>query len=246
VKDAYWFKHDSNAKDDPKCVLLIEQLGLEGFGIYWVLIEILREQPDYHYPLALIPSIARRYNTSTQKVEAVVKGYQLFQSNDEEFFFSPSLLQRMEQYDDKREMARIAARKRWNMVKELPEKCERNADALPTHSERNARREEKRREDKSISCQLVADSWNQNVPSLPKIIKITDSRKKAIRSRSNDLAEFEDVFKKVQSSDFLSGRNGQWIGCGFDWVLKPANWTKIVEGNYTNRDPGSKVKKYVN
>lgn len=235
MKDAYWFKHDSNAKDDPKCVLLIEQLGLEGFGIYWVLIEILREQPDYHYPLALIPSIARRYNTSTQKVEAVVKGYQLFQSNDEEFFFSPSLLQRMEQYDDKREMARIAARKRWNRVKELPEKCERNADALPTHSERNARREEKRREDKSIYSQQVADRWNEIVKSLPKVVKVTENRKRAIKSKDADLSEFENVFRKVEESDFLTGRVGDWNSCGFDWVMKPANWVKILEGNYDNR-----------
>ena len=241
MKDAYWFKHDSNAKDDPKCVLLIEQLGLEGFGIYWVLIEILREQPNYHYPLALIPSIARRYNTSTQKVEAVVKGYGLFATDGEEFFFSESLINRMKPLEDKKEQARIAANIRWNNQI----RCGRNADALPTQSDSNAIREDKIREDKKISCQLVADSWNQNVPSLPNIIKITDSRKKAIRSRSNDLKEFEDVFKRVEASDFLSGRNGQWLGCGFDWVLKQANWTKIVEGNYDNK--GVEVKKnYVN
>ncbi len=27
-KDCYYFAHDSNAKDDPKCVLMIEQLGM--------------------------------------------------------------------------------------------------------------------------------------------------------------------------------------------------------------------------
>ena len=36
-KDAYYFTHDSNAKDDPKCALLIDQLGMEGYGIYWML-----------------------------------------------------------------------------------------------------------------------------------------------------------------------------------------------------------------
>lgn len=54
-KDAYYFTHDSNAKDDPKCALLIDQLGMEGYGIYWMLIEVLRDQPDYKYPLALLP-----------------------------------------------------------------------------------------------------------------------------------------------------------------------------------------------
>lgn len=146
MKNAYWFKHDSNAKDDPKCVLLIEQLGLEGFGIYWVLIEILREQPDYHYPLALIPSIARRYNTSTQKVEAVIKGYGLFSTNSDEFFFSESLIERMKPFEYQSEKARMAANARWNKQSQ----CTSNASALPEQCKGNAIREDKIREDKSI------------------------------------------------------------------------------------------------
>ena len=77
-KDCYYFPHDSNAKDDPKCVLLIEQLGMEGYGIYWMLIETLRDQPDYTYPVANIPALARRYNTSAEKVRTVVFNYELF------------------------------------------------------------------------------------------------------------------------------------------------------------------------
>ena len=72
MKDAYYFSHDSNAKDDPKCVLLIEQLGLEGYGIYWVLIEVLRDQPNYSYPVELLPALARRYNTTAEKIKTVV------------------------------------------------------------------------------------------------------------------------------------------------------------------------------
>ena len=33
-KDAYYFSHDANAQDDPKCMLLIDQMGLEGYGIF--------------------------------------------------------------------------------------------------------------------------------------------------------------------------------------------------------------------
>ena len=95
-KDAYYFSHDSNSKDDPKCVMLIEQLGLEGYGIFWILVETLRDQPGYKYPLALLPAIARKYNSTTQKVETVVKSYNLFQFTDDEFFFSISLKERME------------------------------------------------------------------------------------------------------------------------------------------------------
>lgn len=110
AKDAYYFSHDSNAKDDPKCVLMIEQLGLEGYGIYWVLIEMLRDQPNYKYPLALIPAISRRYNTTSEKMKTVVNNYGLFEIDDNDFF-SLSLLERMEHLDHKRKVASFAGKK---------------------------------------------------------------------------------------------------------------------------------------
>lgn len=131
MKDAYYFPHDSNAKDDPKCVLLIDQLGLEGYGIFWMLIETLRDQPDYKYPLNLLPALARRYNTTAEKVGTVVRSYDLFVIEDDTIFFSESLIGRMIPFENKRAKARKSAQMRW-------EKCERNANALPMDSERNA------------------------------------------------------------------------------------------------------------
>lgn len=117
-KDAYYFPHDSNAKDDPKCVLLIEQLGMEGYGIYWMLIEILRDQPDYSYPVANIPALARRYNTTVEKVKTVVYNYSLFTVIEDRIFFSESLNRRMaivnEARKQKVDAGRAGALKRWN------------------------------------------------------------------------------------------------------------------------------------
>lgn len=121
MKDAYYFPHDSNAKDDPKCVLLIEQLGLEGYGIYWVLIEVLRDQPDYSYPVNLLPALARRYNTTVEKVKTVVGNYDLFTVKDDTVFFSESLIRRMAPLDQKRkklsEAGRMGNKSRWGSKK---------------------------------------------------------------------------------------------------------------------------------
>ena len=82
--------------------------------------------------------------------------------------------------------------------------------------------------------QSVVDCFNSVCISLPKVQKMTDKRRKAIRSAKKQLGEqtFAELFDKVEQSDFLTGRSGAWSGCGFDWVLKPANLTKIIEGNY--------------
>lgn len=111
MKDAYYFPHDSNAHRDPKCVLLIEELGCEGYGIYFILLEILREQPDYRYPLRLLPALARQINSTTPKIEVTIKNYGLFEIDETESFFSLSFNRRMAVIEQKRELARLAGKK---------------------------------------------------------------------------------------------------------------------------------------
>lgn len=48
-----------------------------------------------------------------------------------------------------------------------------------------------------------------------------------------------EVFPRILASDFLTGKiagkSGEPFKCSFDWVLKEANLTKILEGNYANK-----------
>ncbi len=87
-----------------------------------------------------------------------------------------------------------------------------------------------------VNYQAVVELFNETCPSLPKVRDLTDQRRRAIKARfreGNTIEDFQEVFAKVQGSDFLTGKNGGWK-CGFDWILKPANWQKIKEGNYDN------------
>ena len=132
-KDCYYFTHDSNAKDDPKCVLMIEQLGMEGYGIYWMLVETLRDQPDYTYPVANISALARRYSTSAEKVRTVVYNYGLFTVKDDRIFFSESLNRRMKIFNEMRakrsEAGRLGNATRWGVSQ-----TDRNAIAMRSQS----------------------------------------------------------------------------------------------------------------
>ena len=99
-----------------------------------------------------------------------------------------------------------------------------------------------------VPYQKVVDLWNQTTEGLPKVKALSNTRRTAINriwSESNkSLEQIEKAFRQVQSSDFLTGRSGGWTGCGFDWVVKPANWLKIIEGNYQNKGCGSFVPQY--
>ena len=163
-KDAYYFPHDSNAKDDPKCVLLIEQLGMEGYGIYWMLIETLREQPDYTYPVANIPALGRRYNTTAEKVKTVVCNYGLFTVKDDKIFFSDSLNRRMLVFEEKRakrsEAGRLGNAARWK-------KSQTDRNAITMRSQFIASKVKKSKEKESIGKESMRGKRKPFSPPTP-------------------------------------------------------------------------------
>jgi hypothetical protein len=254
TKDAYWFSHDSNAKDDPKVVMMIEQLGLESYGIFWVLIETLRDQPEFRYPLALIPAIARRYNTTSEKVKAVIMNYGLFDIEQDLFFFSHSLINRMLPHIEKKEQARLAAHIRWQKQKELAENTGIDADAMRTHSDRNAIRGEestiynnKGEKKNGYDYQSILKYYNENCSRMPAATALNDNRKKFIRARINEYTaeRVMCVIKAAGESDFLCGVNDKGWNANFDWIMKPTNFIKILEGNYQNKSSPKPPQPYV-
>ena len=83
----------------------------------------------------------------------------------------------------------------------------------------------------------IIESFNRICTALPKVQTLNDRRKQAMRTANPAVETFggwDKLFGTVQQSDFLTGRSGTWNGCGFDWILKPANLVKILEGNYTD------------
>ena len=88
-----------------------------------------------------------------------------------------------------------------------------------------------------FDCQEVADAFNETCVSLPRVTKLTDKRKKAIKSilKKHSLAELKNIFKKVEYSSFLNGSSGKWSGATFDWLLKESNLIKVIEGNYDDK-----------
>lgn len=97
--------------------------------------------------------------------------------------------------------------------------------------------EKENKEEKDDSYISVVNSFNVICKSMPKVTKLTDTRKKLIKKAEKLLGgnSFEELFLKVENSDFLSGRNGRWTSCSFDWIMKQSNLIKIMEGNYDNK-----------
>lgn len=135
MKDAYYFPHDSNSTNDPKIMLMIAQWGLEAYGIFWTIIEHLREQPNYKSHISILKALASRYNSTEEKYRSVVMSFNLFKIENEEFFYSESLIKRLQPMLEKRENMRRLALKRWSKNNDNQQD---NASGMRTHSKRNA------------------------------------------------------------------------------------------------------------
>lgn len=147
AKEAYYFSHDCNARNDDKIIAVRMRHKAEGYGVYFMLLERLRESSDYtsvkDYNL-----LAFDFRVSADLVKSIVEDFGLFSFTDDgKRFYSESFSRRMKQKDDQSEKARESANKRWAKRTQ----CERNANASVSECEGNALKERKRKERKEIS-----------------------------------------------------------------------------------------------
>lgn len=115
-KDAFYFPHFCNARQDRKIKRVRKELGLEGYGIYFMLLETLREQQEFKFPMEDIDLLADEFGTSEQKLRTVICNYELFQVDEQENFFSVSFIKYLTPYLEGKQRKRIAGIK-GNLVK---------------------------------------------------------------------------------------------------------------------------------
>ena len=87
-------------------------------------------------------------------------------------------------------------------------------------------------------CAAIVEQFNSVYTALPKVIDISALRRKAIGSALKKLGKegLTELFQKTSASYFLCGKKGGWKA-SFDWIMKPENLTKIIEGNFDNAKP---------
>jgi len=84
-KDTFYFSHDYNASQDAKILFLRQQLGMEGYGIYWFLVESLA-QAGGMLPCRILPVLAMQMQVTEIKVKAVIDQFDLFKMHEDSFY----------------------------------------------------------------------------------------------------------------------------------------------------------------
>lgn len=95
-----------------------------------------------------------------------------------------------------------------------------------------------KKETEKIDYKALIDTFNSICVSLPRIESVTNKRQGKIRTLIKNYGDDKKIllklFRKTEASDYLTGRNGKWPGCGFDWIIEYNNAVKILDGNYDN------------
>ena len=184
MKDAYYFSHDSNARNDQRRIKIRMKYGMEGYGVYFGIIEILREQENYALWKSDIESISFDLRTKIETVEDIIYNHGLFEwkfdnSKDEGYFYSESLKRRMERADAIREKRSYAGR--------MSAKARSSVEQVLEQKETSDEHEKKEKE--------------------TKVNKSKENKKKDLEVRKNTFAtsvhKFEDFSIKVRE-DFIS------------------------------------------
>jgi len=106
-----YIPHPSNCSKFSMITTLLIEEGHTGYGVYWMVLELLRDCPEYRIgnnPKSIAWSI---HCTDIDLVSRVLHNYGLFEVDGDGLLHSPWLLDQMASYDDKKRRLREAGRR---------------------------------------------------------------------------------------------------------------------------------------
>lgn len=81
----------------------------------------------------------------------------------------------------------------------------------------------------------IVELYHSICISYPKLRAVEGNREKQIAARwkkYKSLDAFRELFEKAEASDFLKGENDRAWTADFDWLIRPTNMSKVLEGKY--------------
>lgn len=263
--NAEYFSHDADMRNDVKIKALRRRFSHKGYAVWCFILETLTDTDYFEIDFNEVSQelLAADYDITVEELREIVQYCELIgllQITPENKVFSAAHQRRFSGLINKRERDRERLQTLINKRKQaetevIEAKTSENEDYRSDNSHSKVKeskgeksKEEESKEKKSIKYpyQGICDLWNSICVSLPRIAKLTEARRQKIRARLDEfgcqpeewLTTAETLFKRVQASDFLTGRKTDWKA-SFDWLFENGkNWVKVTEGNYDNKGFG--------
>lgn len=188
-KESYYFSHDYNARSDEKIVKLLKDEGWIGYGLYWAIVEKLHEAEGWlEYDC---DSIAYDLRTQSELIAKLLQRTDLFKINGTKFTTDRVLLNIAKRLD-KSHKARESAQLSWI------NRDTNHANAMQSHTERNAIKERKGKEINTYTEQ-VQIVFNHFCNKLKKNISLTPERQRIIEIRLKEKRTVEEMSMAIDN-----------------------------------------------
>ena len=148
-----YFNHDSIARNDYRIIKMRSKLGMESYGIFWAVLEMLFTEEN-KLCIEDYDSLAFGLQCDAKVLKQVIEDFDLFVVEDG-CFYSRRLNNHIEEINNKSNKAKQNASKRWN-----------NATAMQPHSDRNASKVNKSKVNKSKSIEERIIDFNKSIQSI--------------------------------------------------------------------------------
>lgn len=254
--NAEYFSHDADMRNDVKIKALRRRFQHTGYAVWCFILEALTDGElfEIEYGELNRELLAADFDISVEQLEEIVEyccKLNLLQLTEDNRLYSEAHQRRFASLVTKRERDRerlarlISGRQGGNTGENETKTLEiNNYRSDNAHSKEKDNRGKESKEEKNIQYpyQDIIDCWNSICTSLPRVTKLNDNRRQKIKCRCDEwgkapeiwLQTAEEIFGRVQASDFLKGSNG-WTAT-FDWLFSNGgNCIKVMEGNYDNK-----------
>ena len=215
--NTYYFSHDYNAANDTKVLFLRHQLGMEGYGIYWYLIEQLANAGG-KLPLELIPVLAMQMHCTDVTVNGVLMNFGLFTIDSGEFW-SERLAHHLELRLKLSESGKAGANNRWGNRVAIGE-----ANAKESKVKEIKEKETKVKQTKvKVLPILFRDSIYNDIEVFSA----------AFLGTQYESANFNFYYEKVKNwSDSKNNKKIDWIATAKNWMADDMANNKFIDINF--------------
>lgn len=87
-----------------------------------------------------------------------------------------------------------------------------------------------------IDFEKIQEHWNSVCTKLPAVTVMSKKRTATVKARVKEhgLDAVFSAMDKTAKSNFMNGQNNKGWRANFDWIMRPENFVKVLEGNYDN------------
>jgi hypothetical protein len=148
-----YFNHDSIARNDYRIIKMRSKLGMESYGIFWAVLEMLFTEEN-KLCVEDYDSLAFGLQCDAKVLKQVIEDFDLFVVEDG-CFYSRRLNNHIEDINNKSKKAKESIKKRWN-----------NTNVIRTYNDSNTSRVNKSKVNKSKSIEERIIDFNKSIQSI--------------------------------------------------------------------------------